>query len=243
MGVVIRAALFLALSVSATAAEIQKHELPFADQNRTYYLYHGKSADDGAPLVLLLHGSGQNGKYMIDRWRRTADRNGLVLVAPDALDRQSWNLTRDAPEFLRDVVFAAEKLANTDARRTFLFGYSGGAHHALDIAALEPAFFAAVSVFAGALNPSLYSHVQLHEERLPVQIIAAENDEFVPTDASRETRDQFKRAGFTVEYRELIGRGHSYEEAEPIVNPLVWDFFKDKKLARDREFFDYDVRR
>jgi poly(3-hydroxybutyrate) depolymerase len=244
MGVAAQIAiLLLTATLSATATEIQKYELPFGEQTRAYYFYRGKSAADGAPLVLLLHGSGQHGKYMIERWRRLADRNGLVLVAPGSRDRQYWNLDHDGPELMREVVFAAEKLANTDARRTFLFGYSGGARHALDIAALEPAFFAAVAVFAGALDPRLYPHLRLHEERLPVLMIGGADDAIIPPEESRETCDEMKRAGFSVEYRELPGRGHSYEEAEPLVNPLVWSFFRDKKMGRDRAFFDYDVRR
>src|SRR5581483_8409807 len=83
-------ALLLAALVACAGAradsEIVRQSIEVQGEARSYYVYAPESAARPAPLVVLLHGSGQDGRFMARRWKDLADRSGFLVAAPDALD-------------------------------------------------------------------------------------------------------------------------------------------------------------
>src|SRR5690349_1805393 len=95
-------AILVSFLCAPLACSTNRSELEFNGHKRSVYLYVPKSVTAGspAPLLLLFHGSGRSGSIMIDNWKSLADKEGVVLAAPDALDPQQWNLKVDSVEFL-----------------------------------------------------------------------------------------------------------------------------------------------
>src|SRR5271169_2836582 len=79
------------LSLAETATKSQKQTLTFGPESRTYYVFAPSGLSGPAPLLLLLHGSGQDGKSLIDVWEELARREGIILVAPDSRDPAEWD--------------------------------------------------------------------------------------------------------------------------------------------------------
>ena len=66
---------------------IAKETLSFAGASRTYYLYVPKSLPEkvAVPLLLTFHGSGRDGKSLVEKWTKLADANGFVVAGLDAI--------------------------------------------------------------------------------------------------------------------------------------------------------------
>ena len=133
-----------------------------------------KSADSAArPVVLLLHGSGEDAAWPLDHngWAAAADSGGFIVVAPNALPAQPdrpadfftnprlWNSGQPLPNAARaaidDLAFFDALLddvaarADIDSARIFVAGHSGGGSMAFKLAAERAERFAAIAVVAG----------------------------------------------------------------------------------------------
>ena len=84
VSIVVCCALWLPPIVAAEA-KVQKLTFGSGGVTRSYFLFIPEKAAAGpAPLLLLLHGSGHDGKSLIDPWLSLAKSEGIILVAPDA---------------------------------------------------------------------------------------------------------------------------------------------------------------
>jgi poly(3-hydroxybutyrate) depolymerase len=89
------AATFLLSATASAADRITKETFVSGGQTRTYYLLVPESAKQApAPLVVLLHGSGRNGRSLLEKWEAIAKQEGIALVGPDASSSQSWRIPR-----------------------------------------------------------------------------------------------------------------------------------------------------
>jgi poly(3-hydroxybutyrate) depolymerase len=80
-------AVLIAAAGAAADSKVEKLTFRSVGTTGTYYLFVPEKAAGGpAPLLLLLHGSGHNGKSLIDPWLPLAKSEGIILVAPDASD-------------------------------------------------------------------------------------------------------------------------------------------------------------
>jgi poly(3-hydroxybutyrate) depolymerase len=68
--------------------------------------------------------------------------------------RDGWNMGKDSPLLLKDLVDDVKTKYAIDPRRVYLFGHSAGAIHALKIGVLESEYFAAIAVTRGLSNLS-----------------------------------------------------------------------------------------
>jgi len=125
------------------------------------------------PLVLLLHGAGGTARMALGntQWPRLADRDGLLLVAPEGtrrdphqppafrLNPQAWNdgsgRGHTARQGTDDVGFLAAVIAQVvteygaDPARVFVAGFSNGGSMAFCLAAERPGLIAALGAVAG----------------------------------------------------------------------------------------------
>ncbi|MCA1580656.1 MAG: dienelactone hydrolase family protein [Acidobacteria bacterium] len=225
----------------AEKAEVRRETITSGGRERSYWLFVPEGGPTGTPkpLLVLLHGSGRNGETVARPWKDTAAREGIVLAAPDSLDSVHWTSPSDGPGFLRDVVEAVRVRTAIDSRRVFLFGHSAGACFALEVGALESAYFAAVAIHAGALPPDDFATFDWAKRKIPFGMWIGTRDAFFPLDAVRATRDALKSRGFPVEYQEMAGHTHDYYGSSKEINRMAWEFFKARNLDADPQYAPY----
>lgn len=109
-----------------------RHAFSFGGKPR---IWHGLAPRVGGvppiAVVMLLHGSGRDGRAMLDMWQGVAREAGVLLIAPDALDASGWNPRTDGEAFLAQVMADAGVGAEVPV---YLFGHSAGAEFALYLA-------------------------------------------------------------------------------------------------------------
>ncbi len=242
IGHVFVALLLLAPLRAYATAVIVKDTISIAGQDRTYYHYVPETASTtSAPLLVLLHGSYQEGLYMTRLWTDFADREGIVLLAPDARRQDFWRTTVDGPDYIHAVVnaFLARQPVNT--RRIYLFGQSGGAEYALTLGILESQYFAAVAVHAGAWRRSgEFDMISLAARKIPMKIMIGDRDEFFTMDSVRATQRALLGAGFPVEATIVEGQHHWFDDkTAPTIDAMAWDFLKSYSLDDEPRFVAY----
>jgi poly(hydroxyalkanoate) depolymerase family esterase len=129
---------------------------------------------NGAPLITLLHGCGQDAASFATEtgWTAFADRLGIPLVLPEqqALNNQArcfqWFLPSDTERghgeagSIAAMVSAAAARFGSDPRRIFVAGLSAGGAMAAALLAAYPDLFAAGAVCAGLPVGSAHSAIQ-----------------------------------------------------------------------------------
>lgn len=120
---------YAAIGVEAKTMELDGYR-------RDYLVYVPeavKAADEPAPVVYALHGSGMtmNGMFDYSRWWEVADAEGFILVVPAGLNtanRTGWDVTDDSVDikFLGELVAQVNADYNVDTGRVYLSGQSNG---------------------------------------------------------------------------------------------------------------------
>jgi poly(3-hydroxybutyrate) depolymerase len=209
----------------AVGAEPEKHSFSYADRDRTYYFL----AADGtgpAPLLVLLHGSGGNGLFMLEQWKEVATRENIALLAPDSLHTQiGWDLHKDGPDLIHEAIQTVAATHPVDFHRLYVFGQSGGAVYALNLAMLESEYFAAAAFHAGGWRkPEEYRFSDYARRKIPIAMYVGDRDEFFPVDSVQATEHILAQRGFPAELHLLPGRVHSYLDVPPDFHATVWQF-------------------
>jgi poly(3-hydroxybutyrate) depolymerase len=234
----------LAAWPAAAAEKIEKLTFGSGGKNRTYYLFVPEKASAGnAPMIVLLHGSGRNGKSLVDPWVPLAKAEGIILAAPDALDPRGWRVPEDGPEVVYDLMEMLRVKYEVDSHRMFLFGHSAGAIQALQLAALESQYFAAVAVHAGALDPAFYPFLDRAPRKIPIAIWVGTNDALFPVAAVRATRDALNTRGFGAQLTEVAGHTHDYYGRASEINKQAWIFLHQHQLEQDPVYQHYTIER
>ncbi len=221
-------ALLVPVAVPASS-EVRKERITVEGARRTYHLFvpPGISAESPAPLLLLLHGSYQSGRALLEYWTELAAREGLLLVAPDSIDQVGWQIKHDGPELIRAVIAQVADQQPVDPQRLYLFGLSGGAVYALTLAMLESDYFAATAIFAGAWRePSFFELLPHARRKIPVAMFVGTRDRFFPVQDVTSTARALEAAGHPVLLELLEGRGHAYAPVATEVNEQAWEFLR-----------------
>jgi phospholipase/carboxylesterase len=236
--VITRALLAMLLSLLACSAradvldEASKQSFEFAGLQRSYALFAPPAAGASAePLLVLLHGSYGSGAAIVNPWIPVAAQEGIVLAAPDARKRESWQLRADGPEFIRALIDDVAAKHSIDHSRIYLFGSSGGAVYSLTLSMLESQLFAATAVHAGAWRaPNEFRAVPYARRKIPIAIFVGDRDEYFPLFAVRKTQKSLEQAGHRVSVTVIPGHGHAYSQVAAEVNRSAWEFMKGNRL-------------
>lgn len=225
-------ALLMLVVVPAQAAAPIKQTLPFEGQDRTFYLYVPDGGQGPMPLVVLLHGSGGNGTFMISRWQDIATREHIVLLAPDSLHTDiGWDIRNDGPDYIHAAIQEAASGHQIDFQRLYLFGQSGGAVYALNLAMLESEYFAAAAYHAGGWRkPAEYHFADYAKRKIPIASYVGDKDEYFSLDSVQETEKILTQRGFPAELHLLPGRVHAYTDVPADFHDTVWNFLKTNTL-------------
>lgn len=239
-----RLALLLWLVLAAPAHADQalvRRSLGWQGQERGYaQLIPASAGTAPAPVLVLLHGSGQRGLAMAQRWQALAAREGLLLLAPDSREPQNWSLLDDGPGFFYALLEALRAQHAVDSRRIYLFGNSGGAVHALSLAMLEADYFAAAALHGGGWrDESEYALAGYATRRIPLRLYAGDRDPVFPPEAAAATRQALAERGFPVELRIIPGHDHDYRAVADGVDEEAWRFLKDCRIEAEPKFYAY----
>src|SRR5215203_2079863 len=172
------------------------------------YLPAGRRAEDASPLVLLLHGAGEDARDGLAQLRGQADEAGLILLALSSRGL-TWDSILARGRYgadVADIDWALEHAftrCKVDPARVALAGYSDGASYALSLGLANGDLFSHVLAFSpGFLAPA----GQTGSPR--VFVSHGTRDGWLPIDrCSRRIVPRLQRAGYEVRYREFEG-GH-----------------------------------
>jgi phospholipase/carboxylesterase len=175
---------------------------------RDAVLYVPKRYDPArpAPLLVLLHGAGGEGRPLVDLFVETAEARGYLILSPDSRSR-TWDVVMGG--FGRDVLFLDRALAlvferfAVDPARMAVGGFSDGASYALSIGVGNGALFGHILAF----SPGFAAPI---ESRGAPRIFVSHgiDDRVLPIDpCSRRLVPALRQAGYDVDYREFDG-GH-----------------------------------
>jgi poly(3-hydroxybutyrate) depolymerase len=199
------------------------------------FLPRTRDRSEPLPLVVLLHGSGGDGRLLVRSWKGVASAQGFAVAGPTALDRNEWTVPEDGPRFLHELVERLKQSHSIDARRVYLFGHSAGGILALYMGAMEGGYFAAVAahaaVFAGEAE---LSGLQLPARKAPVLLMAGTRDRLFPVERARATGKELQGLGVPLTLVELP-RGHAYEPSEPIAE-RAWEFLREHRLSEEPRY-------
>jgi poly(3-hydroxybutyrate) depolymerase len=234
------AAVLLSLP-AAEGQDITRATVESGGRTRHYALLVPDKIEDRAPLLVLLHGSGRDGRSIIDPWSSLARRERIILAAPDSLNRVSWGMAEDGPHFLYDLIEDLKANHLVDPRRVYLFGHSAGAIQALDMAILESEYFAAAAAHAGVISREVGPFIRLAARKIPIALWVGTNDPQFPVAAVRTTRDALQQAGFQPLLTEIPRHTHNYYGRANEINQAVWQFLSDKQLDADPKYKTYTV--
>jgi len=232
----VAAALLLAAPAHARRKKpndpVERRTFTFNGVHRTYFCLIPGAPDPRAPLpvVVLLHGSDHVGSEMTSAWRGLASQQGFILVAPNSLHTEVWNLQSDSPAFLHAAVQQVAALHPIDPNRIYLFGHSGGANYAIVLALLDSQYFAAVGAHAGSLDPANRNLFQFARRKTPIALWVGDQDPLFPVTTAMETRDMFAAHGFPVQLTVIPNHGHFYEAVSQPVDQQAWEFFRRNPL-------------
>lgn len=230
--------------VGALAQKIAKETIVSEGKKRTYYIYVPKSVQTSSPvpLVVLLHGSNHVGLSLAEKWNNLAEKEGVIIVAPDSAEPSHWSVPGDGPAFLHELVESVKIKYPINPKKVYLFGHSGGAVFALLMSLYESEYFAATAIHAGALYPESTLLIDLAKRKTPIQIQVGTVDEFFPLNSVRASRDLLNTRGFAVQVIELPGHNHWYYDLAPKINQTAWEFLKTYELSGEPRYEEYKFR-
>ena len=229
----------LPLSLLAASAGITKESITLDGTRHEYFLFvPDRAAGSGPPpMLVLLHGSGHDGRSLADPWKKLAAQEGLILVAPSSQNPAVWQSPLDGPKALIAIADAVKEQYGADPNRIYLFGHSAGAVFSLYMSVWEPQYFAAIAIHAGSTTANDESELRTAlpalARKTPIQIQVGTRDPFFPLPQVRATRDLFSASGFTVELREIPGHDHNYYVVSDRINRDAWAFLRERRLATD----------
>jgi polyhydroxybutyrate depolymerase len=136
---------------------------------RTYRIYLPERRPGRVPLLFVLHGGGGSGSshelLTRGKFHRIADREGVIVVYPDGVERH-WNDGRDLAEtafreqvddvgFMRALVEAMAREHTIDRSRIYATGISNGGFMSVRLACDAADIFVAVAPVAAGLSSAL----------------------------------------------------------------------------------------
>ncbi len=236
--------LFVITSEGFAKDDIVKNELISEGKKRSYYLFVPKSVskDKPAPLIMLLHGSGRDGRVLVEHWQKLAEKEGIILAGPDALKSSNWSIPGDAPRFIYELVEELKSKQPIDSRRIYLFGHSAGAVTGLMLSLLESEYFAATAVSAGSLRSEDYDLFNDAERKIPIALFVGTKDPLFPLTVVRKTRDAFNERKFIVELTEIPNLDHNYYSKSSEINKKAWSFLAKYRLDNDQKYKQYNFK-
>lgn len=177
---------------------------------RSYLAYTPATLPPDSPLLIILHGTQQNGAtirsstgYAFDL---LADRSGFVVLYPTGLDG-AWNDCRpkkaraaavDDVGFITALIAQAAQEYATTPQRVYLFGYSNGGQMVFRLISQQPDRFAGVAVVGANLPTAEYNQCDVENPTPPILFANGTADPITPFAGGKVTIFGLINRGFAL---------------------------------------------
>ena len=166
-----------------THAQVVDDSIRIDGNFRTFHFTTPRTTKKGRSLVFVLHGSGGNGKEMMSRTTKLAEKaeaENFLLVYPDGY-KKYWNECRkaasslankeniDEESFFAGMISYFKKNYHIDERKVFAVGTSGGGHMCYKVAMTMPGKFRAVTALIANLPDE--PNMDCVESKVPISIM------------------------------------------------------------------------
>lgn len=178
------------------SGSLTKSSIEVAGMTRSYRTYVPKDLPKGAPLVLVMHGSGEGpGQIRVGTgyaFERLADQHGFALAYPKSYgsdwndcsrigDKELNGVRSDDVGFLSALVDKMVAELALDPARVFATGVSNGGSMALRLALEQPSRYKAVAaVVANVPAPENFQCLPAAQKATSVMIMNGTDDPLVP---------------------------------------------------------------
>ena len=207
------------------------------------YVPKGYAASKATPLVIALHGLGQNEDSFFDSYSQLppqlAEKHGFLMAAPlgyrpdgfygspimGVADAASRRKTEYSEKDVLEVVRLMKAAYNVDESRIYLMGHSMGAIGTWLLGAKYPQLWAALVPFSGTGSPALAAAMKA----VPQLVVHGDADNTVNVSGSRNMVAALKKAGADVTYIEVAGGSHT-DMVVPNL-PKAFEFMSRQKKA------------
>ena len=236
--------LVLSVAASADAEKITKETVTSQDAERTYYLFVPDSAKDKpAPLIVLLHGSGRDGKILVEHWQSMAKKEGIILAGPDSTVRRGGACATTG----RSCCAMSSRRCRPTTRST-AGACMSSATRPVRSTALRWAFSSRSTLPPWPFTPARShprSSLTSRERRrkIPIAVWVGTNDADFPVRQVRESLELLNRQDFNVELTEIPGHTHNYYGRSSEINKAAWAFLQGRRLEKDPQYQDYAIGR
>jgi polyhydroxybutyrate depolymerase len=184
--------------------------LRLGGHERSYLAHAPQYMQPHSPLVIVLHGCGQDACAMQKAtgfaFERLAGQRRFAVAYPNAFGKH-WNDGRtalrhpasvqgiDDAAFIAAVIDGMAAMHAIDPQRVFVFGYSGGGHMAFRLAQEAPPRIAAIAVVAASIPASENATASLPGHAVPAMLVNGTDDPINPYDGGRVTLFGFGNRG------------------------------------------------
>lgn len=173
------------------------------------------------PLLVVLHGETENASSLFQLWSSIAQKNQVVLIAPQALytigdGHYQWGTIAEGREIVTKAIAEAEKKYSIDTNKIYVMGFSQGATLALNMALSTPERFAGVIAVAPRYLHKLVALEKLKKHLPAVYLANGENEDPHILANNQLAKNLLTDAGLKVELKLFRNTGHAFP-ANPIL--------------------------
>jgi poly(3-hydroxybutyrate) depolymerase len=189
------------------------------------------------PLLIALHGGGQDSASQIDLWRSVASREKIIILAPNSLKppfiEATW-FTPDNGQSLVNKINEVLGLYPVDRNRIYCFGHSVGATKALDWGFHNRHCFAAVALHSPMQASGIYHFKPEPGTRsLPLSVWAgAESSDSNWHCASTLIYAYKEHPNFSIALTVLPNHKHNDIYTRPGITDEIWSFLQQHTLQK-----------
>ncbi|MBF9031825.1 hypothetical protein HKCCE3408_15600 [Rhodobacterales bacterium HKCCE3408] len=201
---------------------VGRHRAVSGFRGETWLSYAPAETGEPQPLIVLFPGASRPAMSMIDMWRETATREGLVLIAFDGL-RNSGLAEDPRAEIIHQALAGVQEIHPVDMDRVFLFGHSAGAIEAQVVLNRVAGPWRAAAVHSG---PAIVSWMHPVENPLPVRNYIGSSDSTFSVWDSREGGELMARGGHDYDLQVIPGHTHWFYEIGPLIADDAWSWFE-----------------
>ena len=180
----------------------------------------GCRAEQPCPLLVAMHGNGENGRTALEEWRSTVSEGWLLAVAQSsqvvAPNSYAWNDRELGLSELREHYASLREQQAIDEGRVVVAGFSMGAETAIR-AALEQTIPARAFIAIGPSGPTLAEVERWQpliepgrERGLRGYVLLGENDHSIPQEEIRELVEQLNAGGVPCELEVYPNLAHQF---------------------------------
>lgn len=179
------------------------------------------------PLLVVLHGAGNNGERYIQDWSVELGHDDMVILAPNSKDKDGhWSTSDDST--ILNLISKVRAAYQISSSKIFIAGFSSGGWMTWYMGLRYPRMFKAAAVLAGWTEPERIQQAIEDGWRPPAFfIISGNKDKGIPVtiEQIRNLVAQMKKGRMQVRFEEFNG-GH-VSPIEHLVLVFDWlDSFK-----------------